>query len=89
MVANTLTSTPRFSEFNPVTSFSGIEEARLAIRADLPVTLLTILNNVLLPIDEKTRSQIISSNISAAVSPYTMACAGVLRPRLLSRQRAS
>lgn len=72
MVANSLTNAPRFSEFNPVTGFSGIEEARIALGTDLPDMLLAILNNVLLTIDEKARSQIISSNISSSVTPYTL-----------------
>ncbi|MGV7003434.1 transporter substrate-binding domain-containing diguanylate cyclase [Desulfovibrio sp. QI0442] len=73
MVLNNLTSSPRFSEFNPVTSYSDIEEARLTIRPGLPDMLLGILNNLLLTIDEKSRTQIISSNIAAAATPPTLA----------------
>ena len=73
MVLNNLTSSPRFSEFNPVTSYSDVEEARLTIRPGLPDMLLGILNNLLLTIDEKSRTQIISSNIAAATSAPTLA----------------
>lgn len=73
MVINNLTNSPRFSEFNPVTSYSDIEEMRLAIRPDLPDMLQGILNNMLLTIDEKSRTQIISANISAAATPATLA----------------
>lgn len=72
MSINNLTNSPRFSEFNPVTSYSDIEEARLAIRQDLPEVLQGILNNLLLTIDEKNRTQIISSNIAAATTPLTL-----------------
>ncbi|WP_308584526.1 diguanylate cyclase domain-containing protein [uncultured Desulfovibrio sp.] len=73
MVLNNLTSSPRFSEFNPVTSYSDVEEARLTIRPGLPDMLLGILNNLLLTIDEKSRTQIISSNIAAAATSPTLA----------------
>ena len=73
MVLNNLTNSPRFSEFNPVTSYSDVEEARLTIRPGLPDMLLGILNNLLLTIDEKSRTQIISSNIAAATSAPTLA----------------
>ena len=72
MVVNNLTNSPRFSEFNPVTSYTDIEEIRLAIRQDLPEVLQGILNNLLLTIDEKSRTQIISSNIAAATTPPTL-----------------
>ncbi len=72
MVVNNLTNSPRFSEFNPVTSYTDIEEIRLAIRQDLPEVLQGILNNQLLTIDEKSRTQIISSNIAAATTPPTL-----------------
>ena len=72
MVVNNLTNSPRFSEFNPVTSYTDIEEIRLAIRKDLPEVLQGILNNLLLTIDEKSRTQIISSNIAAATTPTTL-----------------
>ncbi len=72
MVVNNLTNSPRFSEFNPVTSYTDIEEIRLAIRKDLPEVLQGILNNLLLTIDEKSRTQIISSNIAAATTPPTL-----------------
>lgn len=73
MVLNNLTSSPRFSEFNPVTSYSDVEEARLTIRPGLPDMLLGILNNLLLTIDEKSRTQIISSNIAGAATSPTLA----------------
>ncbi|WP_374281767.1 diguanylate cyclase domain-containing protein [Desulfovibrio sp.] len=73
MVVNNLTNSPRFSEFNPVTSYSDLEEIRLAIRPDLPNVLQGILNNLLLTIDEKNRTQIISSNIAAATISPTLA----------------
>ena len=72
MVINNLTSSPRFSEFNPVTSYTEIEEVRLAIRPDLPDVLQGILNNLLLTIDDKNRTQIISSNIAAATTTPTL-----------------
>lgn len=72
MAINNLTNSPRFSEFNPVTSYTEIEEIRLAIRHDLPEVLQGILNNLLLTIDEKNRTQIISSNIAAATTPLTL-----------------
>ena len=72
MAVNNLTNSPRFSEFNPVTSYTDIEEIRLAIRHDLPEVLQGILNNLLLTIDEKNRTQIISSNIAAATTPLTL-----------------
>ena len=73
MVVNNLTYSPRFSEFNPVTGYTDIEEARLGLSPDLPEVLRGILNNLLLTIDEKNRTQIISSNISAASTPPTLA----------------
>jgi diguanylate cyclase (GGDEF)-like protein/PAS domain S-box-containing protein len=73
MVVNNLTNSPRFSEFNPVTGYTDIEEARLAMRPDMPEVLQGILNNLLLTIDEKNRTQIISSNIAAATTPPTLA----------------
>ena len=73
MVVNNLTNSPRFSEFNPVTSYTDLEEIRLVIRPDLPEVLQGILNNLLLTIDEKNRTQIISSNIAAATTPATLA----------------
>lgn len=72
MVLNNLTNSPRFSEFNPVTSYTDIEEIRLAVRQDLPNVLQGILNNQILTIDEKSRTQIISSNIAAATSQPTL-----------------
>ena len=72
MAINNLTNSPRFSEFNPSTSFTDIEEIRLAIRQDLPEVLRGILNNLLLTIDEKNRTQIISGNIAAATTPLTL-----------------
>ncbi len=72
MVLNNLTNSPRFSDFNPTTSFADVEEARLTIRPGLPDILQTILNNLLLTIDEKTRTQIISSNIAAATTAPTL-----------------
>ena len=72
MVINNLTNSLRFSEFNPVTSYTEIEEVRLAMRPDLPDVLQGILNNLLLTIDEKNRTQIISSNIATATTPPTL-----------------
>ena len=73
MVVNNLTNSPRFSDFNPFSSFNDFEEARLTIRPGLPDMLQGILNNLLLTIDEKSRTQIISSNIAVATPPPTLA----------------
>jgi|GEM_PF-831868 len=72
MVANSLMNSPRFADFNPVTGYTDLEEIRLIIRPDLPDVLQGILNNLLLTIDEKNRTQIISSNITAAITPPTV-----------------
>lgn len=67
-----LLARPRFREIVPLQEHSGFEDSRLAVSAAMPPPLLNILNKLLMNIDEKSKSQIISENISAVASPMSL-----------------
>ena len=67
-----LLARPRFREIFALQEHSGFEETRLAVSAAMPSPLLNILNKLLMNVDEKSKSQIISENISAVASPMSL-----------------
>lgn len=67
-----LLARPRFREIVPLQEYSGFEDNRLAVSVAMPPPLLNILNKLLMNVDEKSKSQIISENISAVASPMSL-----------------
>ncbi len=67
-----LLTKPRFRDILPLQGYNGFEDTRLAVNATMPPILLTLLNKQLMDVDEKSKSQIISENISAVATPLSL-----------------
>ena len=67
-----LLARPRFREIFSLQEHSGFEDFRLAVSATMPRCLLSILNKLLMNLDEKSKSQIISENISVVAAPMSL-----------------
>lgn len=67
-----LLAKPRFRDIVPLQEYNGFEDNRLAVSTTMPPPLLNILNKLLMNVDEKSKSQIISENISAVASPMSL-----------------
>ncbi len=67
-----LLTRPRFKDISPLQGHSGIEEARVGINATVPPILLSLINKQIMEVDEKSKSQIISENISAVAGPLSL-----------------
>lgn len=67
-----LLTRPRFKCLSPLPGRSGIEEARVGINTTMPPVLLSLINKQIMEVDEKSKSQIISENISAVAGPLSL-----------------
>ncbi|MDD4700625.1 MAG: diguanylate cyclase [Desulfovibrio sp.] len=67
-----LLTKPRFRDILSLQGYNDYEDARLAVNATMPPILLTLLNKQLMDLDEKTKSQIISENVSAVAIPLSL-----------------
>ena len=67
-----LLTRPRFKDIAALHGRSGIEEARVGINATVPPILLSLINKQIMEVDEKSKSQIISENISAVAGPLSL-----------------
>lgn len=67
-----LLTRPRFKHITPLQGRGGFEDVRVAINATVPPILQSLINKQIMEVDEKSKSQIISENISAVAGPLSL-----------------
>lgn len=63
---------PRFKDIFPLQGNNDFDDTRMAINATMPPILLTLLNKQLMELDEKSKSHIISENVSSVATPRSL-----------------